>query len=86
MRLEELFQIIISTKNKVEEIDFSDMLYSDMNDATKCQIYDTISRSIERENELLEGLGIKLVPDVKFDIQNGKASCRICVIKDCLKI
>lgn len=83
MDLGELLNIILSTKNKVAEIDFSDMLHTDMNDNTKCKIYDIISNSIEHENKLLrEELRIKLIPDVKFDCQKGKVSCGIKVVRE----
>lgn len=82
MKLEELFQIITSAKNRVAEIDFSDMQYTVMNEAAKERIIEIISNSLENENVLLKELGIKLVPDVKFDMQKGQVSCGIGVIRE----
>ena len=53
-----------------------------MNEAAKERIIEIISNSLENENVLLEELGIKLVPDVKFDMQKGQVSCGIGVIRE----
>ena len=82
MDIDELLNIITSAKNKVLEIDFSNMLHKSMNDATKLELYDIISNSVERENELLEELRIRLIPDVEFDTLKGTVSCRIKAVRE----
>lgn len=82
MKLEELFQIITSAKNRVAEIDFSDMQYTVMNEAAKERIIEIISNSLENENVLLKELGIKLIPDVEFDTLKGTVSCRIKAVRE----